>query len=234
MISTDVVFGLLNSRTDLGLTFTHFYQGAPETHTEYVEVPGRTPVDLSELIVGEPWYNMREMTIEFEYLAPDWEAEKTLVFASLHGRKMDIRFSADPGWFYTGRCAVEFEVTASTLHVTVAVTADPFKHVYGEVPTTLSSPGNVTNPTQFSSLPLIRVNGSGAGTVTVGNQVITLLDIDGYVDIDSKLMDCYKGLVNCNGDVELDKFPKLPPGSSGITWTGGVTSVEVEGRWRTL
>ena len=234
MISSDVIFGSLNSRTDLGLIFTHAVIGLPETHTEYVEVPGRSPVDLSELIVGKPYYNLRELTIEFEYTSPDWADEQTLVNSYLHGKKMDIRFLNDPNWYYTGRIAVACEPNMTTLHFTLTVTAEPFKRAYNETPTTLSAPGNVTNPTRFSSSPIIRVNGTGAGTVTVGNQIITFADIDGYVDVDSELMDCYKGLVNCNADVTLSEFPKLAPGSTGITWTGGVTSVQVEGRWRTL
>lgn len=235
MISTDVYFGSLNSRTDLGLVFTHAAIGAPETHTEYVDVPGKGPVDLSELVVGEPWYLTRELVVEFEYLAADWAAERTLVYGNIHGKKLQIRFLNDPNWVYFGRCAVETEVNLSTLHFIVTITAEPFKEAFPAVEDKLTTSGStVMNPTLFPSLPLLHVIGSGAGTVTVGNQIITLSNIDGYVDIDSKLMDCYKGLVNCNSDVVLDEFPKLKPGTTAISWTGGVTAVWVTGRWRTL
>ena len=123
----------------------------------------------------------------------------------------------------------------STLHFTITITAEPFKEAFPAVEDKLTISGStVMNPTLFPSLPLLHVIGSGAGTVTVGNQIITLDDIDGYVDIDSKLMDCYKGQVNCNSDVVLDEFPKLKPGTTAISWTGGVTAVWVTGRWRTL
>lgn len=235
MISTDVVFGAYNSRTDLGLTFTHKHIGAPETHTEYVEVPGRDPVDLSELVVGSPWYNNRELTIEFEYIGASWASKRSDVYSAIHGKKLAIRFLDDPNWQYYGRCSVDSEVNASTLHFIVTVTADPYKEAYPSTVDKITTSGNsVTNPTLFDSLPILHVLGSGAGTVTVGNQLITILDMDTYVDIDSKLMDCYKGLVNCNADIVLDKFPTLPPGVTGISWTGGVTAVWVTGRWRTL
>ena len=234
MISTEVFFGTISSITDLNLHFVHADIGAPETHTEYVEVPGRSPVDLSELVVGKPYYNLRELVLEFEYLGAAWASERQTVYGKLHGKKMNIRLLTDPQWYYVGRCAVESEVNGSTLHFTVTVTAEPFKRLYNETAVTFSTAGTITNPTLFDSLPLIRVNGSGAGTVTVGNQTITLADIDGYVDIDSELMDCYKGLVNCNADVTLTEFPKLDPGNTGISFTGGVTSVVITGRWRTL
>ena len=234
MISTEVKFGSVSSTTDLNLIFTHAVIGTPEVRMEYVEVPGRSPVDLSELMLGKPQYNMREITVEFEYKGLDWADEMALVFAKLHGRKMDIRFLTDPSWYYTGRCIVTVEPNLSTLHFTVTITADPFKRVYNELPTTLAAPGNVVNPTLYDSSPLIRVNGTGAGTLTVGNNTVTLDAIDGYVDIDSELMDCYKGLVNCNGDVTMSEFPTLAPGTNAITWSGGVTSVVVTGRWHTL
>ena len=235
MISSDVYFDALNSRTDLGLIFTHADIGAPETHTEYAEVPGKGPVDLSELVAGGPWYLSREIVVEFEYLLPDWSAERTLVFGNLHGRKMQIRFLNDPSWVYFGRCAVETEVNSSTLHFTITITAEPFKEAFPATEEQLTTSGSsVMNPTLFDSLPLLHVIGNGAGTVTVGNQIITLNNVDGYVDIDSKLMDCFKGQVNCNSDVVMDAFPKLKPGTTAISWTGGVTAVWVTGRWRTL
>lgn len=234
MISSDVLFDSYNSRTDLGLIFTHAEKNPPETHTEYAEVPGRGPVDLSELVAGEPWYLTRELVIEFEYTGTGWAAKLREIFGKLHGKKMQIVFQDDPQWYFTGRCAVEYEVNMSTLHFVITVTADPFRHFVDQTPTTFSGAGTITNPTLFSSRPLIRVNGSGTGTVTIGNQIITLNSIDGYVDIDSELMDCYKGLVNCNANVVLDEFPTLPPGATGISFTGGVTSVAITGRWRAL
>ena len=234
-ISSDVIFGTLNSRTDLNLTFTHADKGSPDVHTEYVEVPGRPPVDLSELIIGYPQYQNRAMVIEFEYLGSNWEAEKELILAKLHGRKMQIRFLNDPDWYYVGRCMVVIEVNASTLHVTVNVTAEPYKRKYNESSTTISSsPGTITNPTDFPSYPLIKVNGSGSGTLTIGNNLITITSISSYLYIDSELMDCYKGTTNCNDKVKLSQFPKLDPGVNNIAFTGSISSVVITGRWRTL
>lgn len=233
MISSDVIFGTLNSREDLNLTFTHADKGAPDVHTEYVEVPGRPPVDLSEL-AGRVQYNNRKMVIEFEYIGFDWEAEKQLVLAKLHGRKMQIRFLNDPDWYYTGRCTVKSKINGSTIHFTVDVTADPYKRIVNETPTVFSAAGSITNPTDFASRPLIRVYGTGDGTLTVGNKTITLTDIDEYIVIDSMLMDCYKGTLNQNAKVALTEFPMFKPGVNNLAYTGDITGLEVLGRWWTL
>lgn len=233
MISSDVIFGTLNSREDLNLTFTHADKGAPDVHTEYVEVPGRPPVDLSEL-AGRVQYNNRKMLIEFEYTGFDWEAEKQLVLAKLHGRKMQIRFLNDPDWYYIGRCTVKSKINGSTIHFTVDVTADPYKRIVNETPTVFSAAGSITNPTDFASRPLIRVYGTGDGAVMLGNKTINISGIDGYIDIDSVLMDCYKGMLNQNYKVSLSEFPMLQPGITGVSFTGDITSVEITGRWWTL
>lgn len=91
----------------------------------------------------------------------------------------------------------------------------------------------VVNPTQFSSKPLIRVYGSGDCEVTVGNQTITLEDVDDHIDIDSETMNCYNGVENCNGKVTLGSqgFPTLPPGPTTIQMAGGTTKVEITPRW---
>lgn len=234
MISSDVYFGGLNSRLDLSLIFTHKEIGAPTVYTEYVDVPGRTPVDLSELIIGHPQYENRKILIEFEYIGHRKSLAITNVYGKLHGKKMQIAFEDDPNWVYTGRCSVSYKVNASTLHFTITVTADPYKRFSNDVPAVFTAAGDIYNPTEFYSQPLIRVNGSGSGTVTIGNRIITLTGISGYIDIDCELMDCYKGLTNCNSQVTLGEFPQLAPGTTGIDFSGGVTSVEITGRWRTL
>lgn len=102
----------------------------------------------------------------------------------------------------------------------------------GEIPLTYESSGNIWNRTKFASQPLIRVYGSGAGTVAIGSSYITISEIDGYVDIDCELMDAYKGLINCNKNVAFnaDSF-KIPTGVSGVNFTGLITSVIITPRY---
>lgn len=101
----------------------------------------------------------------------------------------------------------------------------------GDVPRTITAAATFNNPTGMTAKPLLRVHGTGAGVLTVGDQIVYIDAIDGYVDIDCDLCDCYKGATNCNGNVRLGNFPTFGAGSTGVSFTGGITSVDVTPRW---
>lgn len=100
----------------------------------------------------------------------------------------------------------------------------------GEQLITASGAVTVANPTGLPAKPLIRVYGTG-GVLTVGAEVITISTIDGYVDLDCDICDAFKGSTNCNQNVTLGSFPVFDEGTTGISWTGGITSVEITPRW---
>lgn len=90
------------------------------------------------------------------------------------------------------------------------------------------------NPTAFKAQPLIRVY--GYGTLKVGSTTVTIAQhSNAYIDIDSEMMDCYYGSVNCNSLVTFsgNDFPILPSGKTGVTFSGNISKVEVTPRyWR--
>lgn len=90
---------------------------------------------------------------------------------------------------------------------------------------------SILNPTLFDSNPLIRVTGNG--TVTLGDEVITVGSGYSYVDIDTEIQSCYCGLQNANSVVSFSngKFPTLKPGITGISYSSGVTSVQITPNW---
>lgn len=100
----------------------------------------------------------------------------------------------------------------------------------GEQQFTLSASGVLFNP-GMPALPLIRVYGSGAGTVTVGDTTVTLSAIDEYVTLDSDIQDAYKGTANKNSTISAAEFPKLEPGENPISFGGGVTKLQITPRW---
>lgn len=104
----------------------------------------------------------------------------------------------------------------------------------GEATKSFTAAGSLTNITRFDALPVITVYGSGAGTVTVGGITVTLSAIDEFTVLDCELMDAYKGSVNKNPTVTATEFPKLVPGVNTISFSGGVTSLEIMPRWWTI
>lgn len=119
---------------------------------------------------------------------------------------------------------------------TVSFDCKPEKYLFsGEWKEKFSTTGEIFNPTRFPSKPLIRVYGTGAGKLTIGAYTIDISAINEYIDIDSDIMDCYKGNDNCNAAVTLAKgFPVLAAGKTAVSFNGAITAVEIQGRWWTI
>lgn len=102
----------------------------------------------------------------------------------------------------------------------------------GENAIKFNANGSFLNPTNFEAKPKIRAFGTGAGTVGIGSYLITITEMDEYIDIDCDLMDAFKGLINMNSKVSFNATEiSIPTGESGLTFTGDITSVEVTPRW---
>lgn len=102
----------------------------------------------------------------------------------------------------------------------------------GETPFTLAESGAVVvNPTAFSSKPLITVYGNSAGSLFVGGVECRFLSLSGSCTLDCNTQDAYKGTENKNSTVAIAEYPVLSAGENEITWTGGITSVEIVPRW---
>ena len=114
----------------------------------------------------------------------------------------------------------------------------PFKYSY-EGQQTIAADGanlSVTNPYAFVSKPYIKLYGSGAVTLSVqpesqGMTAWTISGIDEYIEIDSELMNCYKGTVLKNDILSGEVFPVLKPGTTTIACAGNVQRIEVIPRW---
>lgn len=100
----------------------------------------------------------------------------------------------------------------------------------GEEPIEINQTGIVANPTAFESRPLIRAYGSGTLSINSKNLVITGVSANDYIDIDSEIMDAFKGTVNLNSKIS-GEFPTLAPGDNEITFNG---NLEIIPRWFNL
>lgn len=99
----------------------------------------------------------------------------------------------------------------------------------GETVTTFTAGGNISNPTDMPSKPLIRVYGSG--NLTVNGTAITIASHAlSYIDIDCDLQEAYCGTTNANQYISLSEFPTLDSGANSIV-LNGVTRVEITPRW---
>lgn len=97
----------------------------------------------------------------------------------------------------------------------------------GETKTVLTSSGMIQNPTRFTSKPLIRVY--GAGSISANGKTMTVTASNDFTNLDSDIMDAFKGVENRNAYVKGD-FIELVPGKNNIS-ISGFSKVEITPRW---
>lgn len=90
------------------------------------------------------------------------------------------------------------------------------------------------NPFAFPAQPIFKVYGDSGGELYVGEEKITIHSITDYVLLNCETHNAYNAAGFCNETILSDDFPELPEGKTQITWTGGITAVEVIPRWWTL
>ena len=96
-----------------------------------------------------------------------------------------------------------------------------------------SGGGTLRNPTGFEAKPLITLDGSGSGTISVGGTSVSISSIGTSVTLDCENMDAYNGSTNRNNTITASSFPVLASGDNTVTLTGGATSVSIIPRfWR--
>lgn len=122
-----------------------------------------------------------------------------------------------------GRCNITFD-------------AKPQRYLKtGKTVTTYSTSTSLTNDYE-DALPIITVNGTGNGVLTVGASAVTITGIGSGIVIDSETQNAQTiGGQNANDKISLSGgFPVLESGSTLISWTGGISSIEVQPNWWSL
>lgn len=102
----------------------------------------------------------------------------------------------------------------------------------GDFSKTYTEGVELINPTGFEALPLIVINGSGAGTITINGETVQLSNVN-ELTLDSETQNAYAGSQNRNNTM-VGKFPTLGAGSTEISFSGGISSVQIKPRWWTL
>lgn len=103
----------------------------------------------------------------------------------------------------------------------------------GDTPCLMTVPQTIYNEL-FPALPLIKINGTGAGNLYVGGYTVEILSLDEYVMLDSDTQNAYKGTLNKNSTISAPEFPVLQSGDNVVDWDGNITSIEITPRWWTV
>lgn len=208
---------------------------APQRDVSKISIPGRN----GDLIRD----NGRFLNIQVTYNVVIMKEFREKTAAIREWLKEPISYARledtyNPDFYRLGVCtgSIEFETSAFNATGKASVTFDCKPERFyksGEYAIEYADMEKVYNFTRFASKPLIRVYGTGNGTVALWNYKATITDMDEYVDIDCDIMDCYKGAINCNNKVSFNSygFPTIRPGANTLHFTGDVTKVEITPRW---
>lgn len=214
----------------------------PERGYETYQVPGRS--GLLVLDTGEYrnvtqtyecWYRAKTSwkftSYEFSRYIADW-----LLFP---GGYRILEDTYHPDFFrkavYAGPANIE-SFFAKYGRMTMEFNCMPQKWLKsGQYQVSVQS-GDVLYNNYMPALPLIQVTGSGAGVLGVGDSTVTISSIpEGGLTIDSESQNAYSGTQNCNDLITLGgNFPTLQNGATGISYSGGITAIQIMPRWWTL
>lgn len=123
-----------------------------------------------------------------------------------------------------GRCTIQFDCAPQSFLVS------------GDQPVAFAGAGSLHNGTSFDALPVITVYGDAPGTVTVGSVTVEIKEISDSIILDCELMQAYSkpgegAPVYRNGSIYAPAFPTLTPGNNPVSFSGGISKVEIIPRW---
>jgi Phage-related protein len=132
-------------------------------------------------------------------------------------------------------------IVSGVVSAKVTFNSDPF--LYSDIginTISLTSANNaasatIINPEQWDSEPIIKINGSGNFSVSVGNVSFNLTGVNNYIIIDKPNEDVYDSGGSCNDKLSGLYLPTLKAGENNITITGNNSfSIDITPNWRRL
>ena len=147
-----------------------------------------------------------------------------------------ISFTDDKEVYYKVK-AVSVSDIERTLRMlgsfSVTFTVDPFAYYNLHSKITIASHSKIYNIGTYESEPYIKIFGAGNVTLNINNKELILKDINEYIEIDTELKETFKDNVSKN-DKKVGPYPNFLIGENAISWSGNITKIEIEPRWRFL
>ena len=136
--------------------------------------------------------------------------------------------------YYKAICTSVKPTHSSYDFSSVAITFDCFPYRYTVDNTAIITTNATTIKVDGSyySEPTIKIYGNGNGTLTINNISISVY-VDGYLTIDSERLLAYKDNVVCLSQM-AGTFPIFQIGNNSISFSGGITSLEIHKNERWL
>ncbi len=202
---------------------------SPQKRVKEYVVEGRhgalTKVDAYENI---------NLSIKFNLLESDNIKPTIRLIKGYFENKNKLVFSDDLEFYYiiklaqVGDIENEFEEYG---YFEVNFILDPFIY-QKEDNIIISQSQTIENQGTVESYPLIKIIGSGDGSISINGREIDIVGQVDNINIDSYLGIAYNDLGQSRSKYIRGAIPYLDIGSNSISFTGGVTKVEIDKRAR--
>lgn len=246
-----VIFNGTSSKSlDLVVQFIPPYE-FPEREYQAVNIPGRN----GDLVLDKGSYRNVERTYSFAKIFQNGEKfheQATKIVAWLSSAKgyarLEDTYELDENghpkyyrmaYFNNPGTLSNFYDVATVLDVTFVCKPERWL-TKGEEFVTKASGEKITNPTDYDSNPVIKVNvnANTTATVAIGDYSMTIGPFESATEItiDCENKECYSGNTLLNSKVSLSngKFPVLPGKAETTIVLTNVSSFQIQPRWWTL
>lgn len=223
--------------TDMGIIVTKVPPiTKPERTVSEIKIPGRNGVLHNDEGTYLNYTKEVECAIKNKGKDVPQYAEKINAWLDGYG---EITFSNEPDKSYRVMVKNQMDMNGvlnSFSKFLIQFDTFPFKYAVNAFADhfILTTPKTITNNGTIYAEPAITIYGNGNIILTVNGMNYGLNGINGSVTIDSEMMEVYKGTTNANNKYSALDFPRFQVGENSISWTGSVTKIEVEPKWRWL
>lgn len=230
--------GKSSSDYHITLQTADLFTGA-ERDIDKIEVPGRD----GDLIVDNGRYKNVKLalpcTFASRFQGDALYARKIKGWLLSHpGEYLRMETSEDPDYFrmaaFSGPLEIE-SIAEGFGDFEIEFDCKPYLYSKaGQLAQDVTPQRKLFNPEAFDALPYIKIMAEGNVRFTIGNTAWDFAGVEQYIEIDSEIMNTFRGTLPQNGKKSGAGYPALKPGWNNFAWTGSVSKVEVIPRWRTL
>ncbi len=234
---SNIIYNNLNSET-LGLKIENIPL-MPSTNAKYetVEIVGGENGSLN-IFEG---YSDNVIPFNFVFkTGEEFYVKKARIIAWLNSKiNTELMYSLNKSMYYIVKKVEisDFKTTSKIVRrFTAKFTVEPASYILeGKDMVTLSAPTILFDGiATYKSQPYLKIYGIGDISISINNQSLILKSITDYIEVDSKLKNCYKttnGVITNYNNLMYSQFPVLEVGENNISWNGNVTKIEIIPRW---
>lgn len=223
---------------------------SPAERVSYTTIPGKSGSVTT--LEGEGIYDDLNLSagcvIDDPYMTEDGESVSRIakICGWLKGGGT-VKFASRPEGYYKGRVAnqISFDkIVRGNPHRSFSVEFQvrPFLYLTsGDAVITKTTSGAIPNEGNIYSEPLLKVYGTGEGTIMCGSStmIITSFDNISSITLDCEAKVAYTGEKGSTtnpmtllGTRVTGEWLKIAEGTPMFSFTGGITKIEITPRWR--